>query len=49
MVPPLVDVALVVKLPPFVVETVSDFVPNHHSDSPIVERLWKVFVVERRL
>ena len=48
-VPPLVDIALVVKLPSLVVEAMGYFVPNHHPDAPIIQGLWKVLVVKRRL
>lgn len=49
IVPPLHHVALFVKLPSLIVETVGDLVTDHHTDPTIVQRLGKVLTVEKRL
>lgn len=49
VVPPLLQVALLVKLPPLVIKTVSHLVANHHPDATIVEGLGQVLGVEEWL
>ena len=49
LIPPLVDVSLVVELSALVVEAVSDFVSYHHSDPTEVQRFGEVLVVKRGL
>ena len=49
MIPPLVDISLVVELSALVVEAVSDFMSYHHSDPTEVQRLGEVLVVKRWL
>ena len=49
VVPPLLQVSLLIELPALVVEAVSYFVPDHHPDPAVVEALGKVSTVEQRL
>ena len=46
VVPPLINVANVVKLSTFIIKTVGDFMPNDHTNAPVIETLGKELVVE---
>ena len=49
VVPPLVDVAQVIELSTFIVESVCDFVTYDYSDTSVIQAFGEMFVVKWRL
>ncbi len=49
VVPPLLEVALLVELAALVVKAVGDLVADYHADAAVVQRLGEVLAVEQRL
>ena len=49
VIPPLIDVTHMIELSSFVIESVSDFVSYDHTNAAIVDALWKMLMIKRRL